>query len=381
MPWPFPQTGRSLARESPALARLTAAAGALLLAGWGAWFSFARVPVYETSQQARLEVLRATQPVDSPVEGRVDEVHVTLDGNVTEGDPLVVLDSSAQRLALDQARVKIAGIGPQLDALRKEADSERAALDAYQGQLGADLAEAESRVHEADVMMRAGQVEADRSDRLFQENLISEADRLRAHAESDRRIAVEATSRAALEKLRRESSTGAEDRKSHIVSLDREVASLAADLASLQAFAPSLEHDVELRTVRAPASGHIGETANVRVGQVLPQGGHIATVVASGDLRVVASFPPTAFGRVRPGQAARIRLDAFPWAEYGTLVATVSHVARELHEGEARVELTVDAASATRIPLQHGLPGRVDVTVDEATPATLVLRAAGKLGT
>ena len=43
--------------------------------------------------------------------------------------------------------------------------------------------------------------------------------------------------------------------------------------------------------------------------------------------------------------------------------------------------VTVDAASATRIPLQHGLPGKVEVTVEESTPARLVLRAAGKLGT
>jgi membrane fusion protein (multidrug efflux system) len=381
MPWPFPQTARSLARESPALARLTAAAGALLLAGWGAWFSLARVPVYETSQTARLEMLRATQPVDSPVDGRVVDVHVTLDGNVTEGDALVVLDASAQTLALDQARVKIAGIDPQLEALRKEADSERAALDAYQRQLGADLTEAESRVHEAEVMARAGELEAARSDRLFGENLISDADRLRAHAESERRIAAKATAQAALEKLRRQSSTGAEDRRSHIVSLDREAASLAAELALLKASMPERVHDVEIRTVRAPASGHIGETANVRVGQVLARGGHVATIVAPGDLRVVASFSPTAFGRVRPGQAARVRLDAFPWAEYGTLGATVTHVARELSEGSARIELTVEPASATRIPLQHALPGSVDVVVDEATPATLVLRAAGRHGT
>jgi membrane fusion protein (multidrug efflux system) len=210
---------------------------------------------------------------------------------------------------------------------------------------------------------------------------VSEADRQRAHAEADRRAAAKATARAQIEKLRRQADTGAEDRGSRIVSLDREAAALAAQLGSLEASVPSLEHAVGLRTIRAPAAGRIGETANVRVGQVLTQGGHVATIVAPGDLRIVALFAPSAFGRVRFGQSARVRLDAFPWAEYGALRATVTHVATELHEGRARIELNVDGASATRIPLQHGLPGRVDVTVDEATPAKLVLRAAGKLGT
>jgi membrane fusion protein (multidrug efflux system) len=138
---------------------------------------------------------------------------------------------------------------------------------------------------------------------------------------------------------------------------------------------------MERRTIRAPAAGHVGETANVRVGQVLAEAAHVATIVASGDLRVVAGFAPAAFGRVRPGQRARIRLDAFPWTEYGALRATVANVATEVHDGEARIELTVDPASATRIPMQHGLPGQVDVTVEETSPASLVLRAAGRLGT
>jgi membrane fusion protein (multidrug efflux system) len=119
----------------------------------------------------------------------------------------------------------------------------------------------------------------------------------------------------------------------------------------------------------------------VRVGQVLPEGGHIATIVASGDLRVVASFAPgAAFGRVRPGQRAQVRLDAFPWTEYGALQATVTEVATEQHDGQARAGGIDRELHARRIPLQHGQPGSVDIRVDEATPASLVLRAAGKLG-
>jgi membrane fusion protein (multidrug efflux system) len=309
------------------------------------------------------------------------EIRIALDGEVHEGDPLVRLDSSVEQLELDQTRVKIIGIGPQLEALRKEAEAERQALTAHQSQLGADLAEAESRVHEEEVMAHAGELEAERNEQLFAEKLVTDVERQRAHAEAARRKAAEATARAQLEKLRRESATGSEDRRSRIVSLDREVAGLAAQLESMKASIPSLEHAIELRTIRAPGAGRVGETAGVRIGQVLAQGAHIATVVASGDLRVVASFPPTAFGRVRAGQSARVRLDAFPWAEYGMLRATVSQVATELHEGQARIELTVDRRSAQRIPLQHGLPGRVDVAVEETTPMRLVLRAAGKLGT
>jgi multidrug resistance efflux pump len=377
----FPRTARSLARESPFGARLMLVSATLLLGGWGAWFRLARVPVYETSESARLEVQGATHPVDTSVAGRVVEVDVALDDVVAAGDVLLRLDDSAEQLQLDETRARVAGIAPQLDALQKQADADRAALAAFEQQIGAELTEGQSRLQEAAVVARAGEIEADRNQRLYAENLVSDADRLRARAEADRRNAAELTARASVEKQRREAATGAEDRRSRVLSLDREATSLAAQLSSLRAQIPTLEHAVERRTIRAPAAGRIGETANPRVGQVLAEAAHIATIVASGNLRVVALFTPAAIGRVRAGQRARVRLDAFPWTEYGALQATVTEVATELHEGKERIELAVDASSARRIPLQHGLEGKVDVAVEESTPVRLVVRAAGKPGT
>jgi membrane fusion protein (multidrug efflux system) len=376
----FPRTSRALAVDTPLGSRVGALAAVVCLGAWGAWFAVARVPVYETSSHARLEVVSATHPVDSPVAGRVIDVRVALGEPVHEGDVLVVLDASAQQLQLDETRAKITGIAPQLEALRKQAAAEREALETYRGQVLAQVAEAQSRVEEAVVVARAGHVEADRNDRLFAGNLVTDVDRQRVHAEAERRDAALATARATLEQARRSSATADRDRETHIVSLDREAATFEAQLVSIQASLPALELDVERRTVRAPASGRIGETANVRVGQVLSEASHIATITASGDLRIVAAFAPAAFGRVRAGQGARIRLDAFPWTEYGALRATVSDVATELHEGEARIELVVDPSSASRVSLQHGLPGQVDVMVEQTSPASLVLRAAGKLG-
>ena len=110
------------------------------------------------------------------------------------------------------------------------------------------------------------------------------------------------------------------------------------------------------------------------------EGDRLAAVVPRGELQVVADFlPPSALGRIRPGQPARLRLEGFPWTQYGSLAATVSRVASEVRNGRIRVELSVDSNGASPIPLQHGLPGTVEVEVERVSPATLVLRAAGKL--
>jgi hypothetical protein len=102
--------------------------------------------------------------------------------------------------------------------------------------------------------------------------------------------------------------------------------------------------------------------------------------IIPGTLKIMTDFlPPAALGRIQPGQPARLRLEGFPWAQYGAVAATVASVASEVRDGWVRVELAVRADAASPIPLQHGLPGTVEVEVDHVSPATLVLRTAGSL--
>jgi membrane fusion protein (multidrug efflux system) len=54
-------------------------------------------------------------------------------------------------------------------------------------------------------------------------------------------------------------------------------------------------------------------------------------------------------------------------------------VAGEVQDGTVRVELAVGPDAARRIPLQHGLPGSVEVWVERLSPAALLLRQAGRL--
>ncbi|MFP2933498.1 HlyD family efflux transporter periplasmic adaptor subunit, partial [Pyxidicoccus sp. 3LG] len=138
------------------------------------------------------------------------------------------------------------------------------------------------------------------------------------------------------------------------------------------------EDGLDRRVVRAPADGVIGETSSVRVGAQVKAGDRLATVVAGGDVRIVAQFSPaTALGRVRAGHRARMRLEGFSWTEFGMLEATVVAVASEARDGLVRVELSVDEMPPG-IPLEHGLPGTVDIAVEQSTPMRLVLRSLGR---
>lgn len=76
-------------------------------------------------------------------------------------------------------------------------------------------------------------------------------------------------------------------------------------------------------------------------------------------------------------QAAELRLDGFPFTQYGSLRTTVTSVAAELRDGRVRVELAL-ADAHVNVPLQHGMPGSVQVEVERTLPAILALRAAGQ---
>lgn len=118
----------------------------------------------------------------------------------------------------------------------------------------------------------------------------------------------------------------------------------------------------------------------LQVGTYVAVGEKLGTVVPRSELRIVADFPPASvLGRIHPGQARRMRLDGFPWAQFGTIQAKVSRVGSEIRDNQVRVEFTPEIAEKSLILMQHGLPGAIEVSIEQISPAVMVLRASGQL--
>ena len=379
MPSSFSRTFRSLEVESEGRSRAVLLGAALVLGAWTAWLTLARLSVYVASDTAQLEVLRATHPVDCPVSGRVIEMNVALDQDVHAGDVLVVLDSEPQRLQLAEAQAKAEGIAPQLAATRETLAAEERALGDLSQQSHSAIDVGKAHVREAQAAAKLASSEAERLEGLRARGAASEIEALRARSVADQKSAQLSGLQSDTSRLQHEFHTNRDDRRTRISGLQREVSKLDADLASLQAAIDTIRHDIDRRSIRASADGKLGEVGTVRLGSVVREGDHIATIVSPGKLRVVAQLPPaSALGRVKEGQLARVRLDGFPWTEYGDVTAQVSDVASEVRDNHARVELVILQHSPL-VPLQHGMPASVDIEVEKATPVHLILRAAGQL--
>jgi multidrug resistance efflux pump len=350
----------------------------LLLAAWIAWFVYSRVSRYEVTDRARLEVDGAVSVLQAPIAGRIVSSALVLDRHVAAGETLLEIEAGPQRLELREAQARLASILPQIRSLDDEIAAHRKAQAAEREAGRAALEQARAQLREAEAQARLADDEAGRVARMRAERLIAERDLVRARAEQRSRRAAADALESAVRKLERQHETNDRDRDARIDELRAAIARLEAERGVAAKTVERLAYEVQRRRIVAPVSGRLGEIAVLRPGGFVDEGDKVGAIVPDGRLRIVAEFePPAALGRIHAGQPARLRLQGFPWTQFGAIPARVSSVASEVRNGRVRVELSVESSN-TAIPLQHGLPGSVEVQVEDVSPAALVLRAAGQ---
>jgi membrane fusion protein, adhesin transport system len=209
---------------------------------------------------------------------------------------------------------------------------------------------------------------------------VAEIDALRAASEAERLSASKDAMTADLQRLEQDGQMRAHEAQARIEDLRRSVVSLEGEMATTRATIARIQETIERHVIRAPVTGHIGEVAALYAGAYVAEGQRLFSVVPPGELMIAGDFnPATAMGRVRPGQRATMHLDGFPWAQYGSIDATVSRVATEIRDGAVEVEFTPAPTGNPTGIMQHGIPGVIEVAVEQVSPAILVLRATGLL--
>jgi membrane fusion protein (multidrug efflux system) len=378
MPLPFQRTLRSLERERGAHAALLTLGPLLLLGCWVAWMTQARVPIYVQSSAGRLEVSAKTHRAASAAGGRVSSVRVELGESVSAGQPLLHLDSSVEARRLEEARAQLSALEVRHKALQSQLAAE-SRVQLWQARANevtlARVQVARSEAEQASTYrLQLQEISAD----LRREDLISHLEALQAVQDvSASRLRVTAAE-ADLSKQRVDNRYAEETQAARVAGLVRQLSDLEALGIAAVAAIGTAQAQLERSIVRAPVAGRIGSLAPLEIGDVVREGDFVATVIPHERIRVIADFAPAdAMGRIQPGQQARIRLSGFSVLEYGTLRAVVSQVAREPQRGQIRVELALADAGDTRLPVQHGLPGSIEVRLESAVPWRLLLRNLG----
>ncbi len=375
----FSRTLRSLESHGFRSTLVALALAMALLLAWGPWFFLARVSLYAVTDTARLEVDQQAHPLTPAIAGKVVASRLELGRQVEEGEVLVELDSEAVRRDIEDKAAEKAGLVSQIERIRTEIGAQTQALGEARSAESAALNEARAEYEQAEAAARLAEDESSRTARVHAQGLVSDAERDRARTEAQARRSTSEARLRALKRLQMDRRLEQSEKQALLADLERQRALLEARTSSVEAVLSGMAHELDQHRVRAPVAGSLGEVVSLQPGAVVAKGDRLAAIVPPGRLRIVAEFaPPEALGRIQPDQRARLRLEGFPWVHYGTVLARVSRVASEPLDGRIRVELGLEQAPSFPVPLQHGLPGTLEVEVERISPAALVLRAAGR---
>ncbi|MEZ4379902.1 MAG: HlyD family efflux transporter periplasmic adaptor subunit [Nannocystaceae bacterium] len=378
MATPFAHTLGSLERTSSVGGRALLVLAPLLLVAWVIWLFAAEVEVIETSGDAQVRAAAASRPLAAAQAGRIARVRVDLGARVDAGEVLLELDDREVRIELARAEVRLEAVDAVIAQRAREIEAERGALEAAERAAGAAASEARARVDAAVAEARLAQSKLDESRALDLAEATTRSELRESEAEAARRQAAARELRSAGRRERFEAARQSHDRLAKITAIEAQVGALEIDREDARGQIAALEAELERLRVRAPVAGVVGELAAVERGAWVERGQQLGVIVPDGGLEVVATFSPAqAVGRIRPGQAAVVRLLGFPWAEFGSVQARVEGVASEPRGGAIVVELGIVEVPPT-IVLEHGLPASVEVSIERTTPASLLLRTAGQ---
>jgi membrane fusion protein, multidrug efflux system len=267
---------------------LLAVGGLLGFAGLG-WFVH-----YEISGKYRQSTddayVQADMVAVSPkVSGYVDEVLVVDNQQVKAGDPLVRIDPR-------DYRAQVAQYAAQLDMAAANADNARASISEQ----------------EASVAMAQAQLTSAESEARFAAAQVARYEPLaKSGAESTEKL-------TSLRDQAAKSAASVSAQRASLLQAQRRIDSLKAQLRqaeaqgeSAQAQLDAAKVNLEATTVKASIDGRVGDKS-VQLGQYVQAGTRMMSIVPVDKPYVTANFKETQIGRMRPGQAATISVDALP---------------------------------------------------------------------
>ncbi|MBI3801899.1 MAG: biotin/lipoyl-binding protein [Deltaproteobacteria bacterium] len=280
-----------------------------LLVCWVGWSLFAQVTLYEVTDTARLEVGQEAHPIQAAVAGRVVATHLVLNAEVQAGDVLVELDAEGEQHSLAEEHASLAMLSSQLVILRQEGGAEEQAGREEQRAARVALAEARGQSQGAVADLSLAKEEVGRWSRLQERGYVATLDYLHAKEKAQQRQTTADTLRLEVSRREKEMQTREKDRAVRLEQLHSEVKRLEGQSAATTQAIERLAYEVDKRRIRAAVAGRLGEVANLHIGAFVLEGDRLGAIVPPGELRAIAYFPPpSALGRLRPGQPARMRL-------------------------------------------------------------------------
>ena len=295
--------------------------GALALAGIACWEGR---PKDLISASGTIEAIEIN--VASKVAGQVVELAAEEGRRVEPGDILAIVDHAALDIQLRQATAGVRLAEAQLALLVKGARSE-------------DIRQAEETLKQAEASLKLAADDARRMRDLAGSGSVTPKSR----EDAETRLAVATAQKnaadEALKKVRR-------------LARPEEIRAAEARLAQAQAAADLLAKTIADCTIAAPSAGVVTQRA-VERGELVSPGATLVTLVDLDIVSVMIYVPEKVLGRIKLGDRAEVRIDAFPDKTFAGEVTYISPEAEFTPKNVQTEKDRVNMVFAVRIRLPN----------------------------
>lgn len=169
---------------------------------------------------------------------------------------------------------------------------------------------------------------------------------------------------------------------STIAQLDQDQARAEARVAELRAKMDLQNAQLKEMQITSPADGVLSELRYTTPGQLVERGGRIGSFVPSKVKPImVATVANKDVAALKPGTEARVKIDAYPYRQYGTVPAKVLGAFPVPEKPEFKVRLQLDRHTVKvrgeEVPLSSGLTAEVDILTRKTSLLRMVLQKLG----
>ncbi len=274
---------------------------AVLLIGGAVWFLR-----YKTYGQYFQETNDATIMADAVaiaprVNGYVSQVLVAENQDVKEGQALVRIDARDYQAQAEQVRAQIAQAEASADSARASISEQQAAIAQAEAQLASARAKAANDAREVARYTPLAASGAETRQQLAQLRLAAE--------QSAQQV--------------REQVATVELQRRRIAGIDSQVRQAQAQVRGGKAQLAAAGVNLGATLIKAPSAGRVGNKT-VNPGQYVQAGTRLMSLVPLDKLYVTANFKETQLALMRPGQPAKIEVDALSGTEIDGRVVSIS---------------------------------------------------------
>ena len=314
---------------------------------------------HETTDDA--QVAKKMNPIIPRVSGYITKIMVKDNDIVKKGDTLFVIDKNDYIVKVEEAKANLAAAENNLEVAKADIGTSQAGVAVSD----ANVQSAGGNIETAKIRLRIASNDFERYSNLYKNHSITkqqfeQAEAAKQEAQSQLQILQDQQKASSFQR-------NVASAKTNVSS--KQVLVAAANIKKVQAALDAANLNLGYTVVTASIDGQVS-TIDIQPGQLVQAGQSLFYIINENETWVVANFKETQLDKMREGQRVKLKIDAFPDAEFEGEVTSFSPAT-----GSKFSLLPPDNASGNFVKTVQRLPVRINFTTNNPKDKIQLLRS------